>query len=357
MKRRRNRDIVGSSLAFLDVLACGLGAVVLLLTLAQEQVFGLNGEEQRLTTELAELQSRNSEVEKEIARITNASQAVSDEIKNTSEALAVVKDKAARQSDVADTERKNKASLIEGIKKIKLNNSEDVIETPDQSGEENYLIGLKVEGQRIAILLDSSASMTDERLIDIIRRKNSSDEKKKKGPKWQRTMRTLRWLLARLPQASMVTVVAYNETAKNLGKRPWTSSVDEKGLTTILSNANELVPSGPTNLSCALKAAKELNPSDLYVITDGLPTKGDSGWGRLNVFSGCSSILGNSSKISGECRARVFEESVKKSGLSFTRKVNVILLPIEGDPHAPRCYWEWTALTGGLFIAPAQDWP
>ena len=182
----------GSNLAFLDVLACGLGAVVLLLTLVQEQVFGLNGEEQRLTTELVELQSSNSEIEKEIAKITKAGQAVSDEITKASGALAVVKNKAARQSDATDTERKNKASLIEGIKKIKLNNPEDVIETPDQSGEEDYLIGLKVEGQRIAILVDSSASMTDEKLIDIIRRKNSSAEEKKKGPKWRRTIRTLR---------------------------------------------------------------------------------------------------------------------------------------------------------------------
>lgn len=357
MRRRKSRDIAGSSLAFLDVLACGLGAVVLLLTLAQEQVFGVNSEEQRLTTELVELQSRNSEIEKEIARITDAGQAVSDEIKSTSEALAVVKDKAARQSDVADMERKNKASLIEGIKKIKLNNPEDVIETPDQSGEENYLIGLKVEGQRIAILMDSSASMTDEKLIDIIRRKNLSDGEKRKGPKWRRTIRTLRWLLARLPKASMVTVVAYDETARNLGKRKWTSSVDEKGLTEILADANSLVPSGATNLARGLKAVKGLNPSDLYVITDGLPTKGESSWSRLNVFSSCSSILGSSSKISGECRAKLFEESVKKSGLQASRKVNVILLPIEGDPYAPRFYWEWTALTGGLFIAPAQDWP
>ncbi|MBI9080880.1 MAG: VWA domain-containing protein [Pseudodesulfovibrio sp.] len=357
MKRRRNRNIAGSNLAFLDVLACGLGAVVLLLTLAQEQVFGLNGEEQRLTTELVELQSSTSEIEKEIARITKVGQAVSDEIIKTSEALAVVKDQAARQSDVADTERKNKASLIEGIKKIKLNNPEDVIETPDQSGEEDYLIGLKVEGQRIAILVDSSASMTDENLIDIIRRKNSSAEEKKKGPKWRRTIRILRWLLARLPKNAQVAVVVYNENAKNLSKRPWTRANDEKGLTTILSNANALVPSGPTNLSNGLKVIKELNPSDLYVITDGLPTKGDSGWGRLNVFSGCNSILGSSSKISGECRARVFVESIKHSGLPRSRKVNVILLPIEGDPHAPRYYWEWTALTGGLLIAPAQDWP
>ena len=50
-----------------------------------------------------------------------------------------------------------------------------------QGGEEDYLLGLKVEGRRIAILIDRSASMTDERLIDIIRRKVRTDAEKRAG--------------------------------------------------------------------------------------------------------------------------------------------------------------------------------
>jgi hypothetical protein len=38
-------------------------------------------------------------------------------------------------------------------------------------------------------------------------------------------------------------------------------------------------------------------------------------------------------------------------------KVNVILLPIEGDPQASPEFWNWTASTGGLLISPAESWP
>jgi hypothetical protein len=57
----------------------------------------------------------------------------------------------------------------------------------DRGGEENYLMGIKVAGRHIAVLFDSSASMTDEMLLDIIKRKNDSVENKKRGPKWLRT--------------------------------------------------------------------------------------------------------------------------------------------------------------------------
>ena len=73
-----------------------------------------------------------------------------------------------------------------------------------KSAEEDYLIGLKVEGKRIAILLDRSASMTDAKLVDIITRKLGSNARKKQGPKWHRTIRVARWLLARLPDDSQV---------------------------------------------------------------------------------------------------------------------------------------------------------
>lgn len=357
MARKQTREISGFSLSFLDVMACGLGAVVLLLTLAQKQVFGPNAEEQRLTTEHEELQSRAAEVEKEIARLVKQGQLVRDEIKDTSGALAKLENQAAKLSDAVDKQHQNKASLIEGIKQIKVSNPEDVIKTPDAAGEENYLIGLRVKGARVGILVDTSASMTDERLIDIIRRKNSSDADRKNGPKWRRTIRTVRWLLARLPRSSQVSVVAYDEKARRLGKADWTSATDEQGLTSILSALEGMIPEGGTSLQEGLQKMRALSPTNLYVITDGLPTKGDTGWGRLSAFSKCGSLLGSSSKVSGECRAMIFEQTVKSNGLGSSCPVNVILLPIEGDPEAPAYYWTWTASTRGLFIAPAQDWP
>jgi hypothetical protein len=37
--------------------------------------------------------------------------------------------------------------------------------------------------------------------------------------------------------------------------------------------------------------------------------------------------------------------------------VNVILLPMEGDPLAPAAYWTLARRTNGSFLVPARDWP
>ena len=41
--------------------------------------------------------------------------------------------------------------------------------------------GLEIKGKKVGILLDSSSSMTDEKLIDIIKRKTQSDDNIKKS--------------------------------------------------------------------------------------------------------------------------------------------------------------------------------
>ena len=54
----------------------------------------------------------------------------------------------------------------------------DLIEN-DNEGEKMYLAGLEVKGDRIVFLLDNSASMMDETLINIIRKSLLNDTKKK----------------------------------------------------------------------------------------------------------------------------------------------------------------------------------
>ena len=61
---------------------------------------------------------------------------------------------------------------------------QQIIEDPisnDEFYEENYIEGLTIVGEKICILLDSSSSMTDEKLLEIIKRKNLSDEEKKRS--------------------------------------------------------------------------------------------------------------------------------------------------------------------------------
>ncbi|MDT8311820.1 MAG: VWA domain-containing protein, partial [Methylophaga sp.] len=111
-----------------------------------------------------------------------------------------------------------------------------------------------------------------------------------------------------------------------------------------------------TNLQKGLNAINKFAPSNLYVITDGLPTKGESQYRSLNPFAKCNSLTGNAQTISGDCRKRLFQQTVQESNRQGTQ-VDVILLPLEGDPDAVNQYWLWAASTGGLLISPASNWP
>jgi len=51
----------------------------------------------------------------------------------------------------------------------------------------------------------------------------------------------------------------------------------------------------------------------------------------------------------------VFERSLDR--LPAGVPVNVILLPMEGDPLAPGAYWALARRTDGAFMSPARDWP
>jgi len=152
-------------------------------------------------------------------------------------------------------------------------------------------------------------------------------------------------------------VVTFSEKAKTLGKQGWMKASDPSSLPSILSDLNALTPEGGTNLQLGLQMVNKYAPSNLYVITDGLPTKGESNYISLNPFASCRSLLGTSSKISGKCRVKLFQQTITESAPRSGVQVNVLLLPIEGDPDAVNQYWYWSATTGGLVISPANNWP
>jgi hypothetical protein len=308
---------------------------------------------------------------KRLEKLTSQQQALNTQVNNASA------QSAKRSSDVALTKEQ-----IEALIKEAQDNQKSVddklyaladLETaaaaaaPKQvddaltlqgSGEENYLLGLKVEGSHIGILVDYSASMTEERLADIISRKVGTDAEKQAAAKWQRTLRVARWLLARAPKSSQVAVVAFNQEAISLGPKPIIAGGSESDLQRVSQALNQLVPANGTNLQLALKKMVEVNPSmtNLYVITDGLPTLADQSDKDLTRSRRCRSFGGRAQTITGECRALLFNRSYQSAGLGST-EVNVILLPLEGDPDASHMYWTWTATTGGLTLTPADSWP
>ena len=354
LRRRRAEEF---NLAFLDVMACGLGATILLFLVIKhnveiEQTSPVVGLE-RLEAELESLQDQKQSLQEQVVEgvLRSAEQgAAADETARQAADLQEVED--ALKEKIAE-QRATNAELKKEVENIKPPPPSDLLE--DSSvGEEEYLLGLRVEGDRIAILVDHSASMTDEKLLDIILRKIRSDPEKKVGPKWLRTQRVVRWLLNRVPEGSQVSVIAFSDKARELGPGGWLKGGDRNELVKLVTDLDALVPSGPTNLQAGLAVLKKLRPSvtDLYLVTDGLPTQGKVGF---QSRSGCSS---RSQNISGKCRIRLFWRSLAASGPGFSKtRANVVLLPLEGAPDAAYEYGIWSNVSGGLLLAPAPGWP
>ncbi len=336
-------------------MSCGLGAVVLVFMLVKHNVNDSSVEFENLKNDIDKLEVIKEE---SIQKLKSIEEQL---IKESATEVISKKNLEASQSvlaqGLADTAKSVEEieKIKSEIKDIKVKKKEDLVETK-QINEESYLLGLKVEGKKIAILVDSSASMTNEKLIDIIKTKSSSDQDKQRAKKWIRTKKIVEWLLARLPNDSDVLVVSFNEKATLLGAQGWMKANTPNSVDSVLSDLNKLIPEGATNLQIGLDTINKYSPSNLYLITDGLPTKGESSYKSLNPFAKCSSLLGKSSTISGECRVKLFQQTITESGKTGMH-VDVILLPIEGDPDAVNQFWYWTAISKGLVISPANDWP
>lgn len=323
--------------------------------LVKYNVSDSNVEANRLVEEAQYLELQQTELQQILEQLRNTSQSEAEKIANLKAKLTRLKQALSKKEISLANKKDELAALQNDIATRPIAHKEDLVED-DRGGEQNYLMGLKVEGRRIAILIDSSASMTDETLLNIIKRKNGSVQGKKKGPKWLRTKKIVRWLLARVPKVSQLSVISFNDSTQSLSQAKWVTVNNTAMLKTLYRELDTLIPTGATNLQKGLQAVSKLNATDLYVITDGLPTAGESDYKHLNPFSGCSSLLGNSRTISGECRVKLFQQTINDSNLGSV-KVNVILLPIEGDPDAANQYWIWAGSTGGLVISPAVNWP
>jgi hypothetical protein len=354
----KKREEQGFNLSFLDVMACGLGAVLLILIVVkfQDDTDTPIVELERLNKELQALQTQQTDLNQRLSakqQQTESTDASIDNLKQRIKALII--QQQATQAALAD-KRAVVADFENAIAAIAPQTSADTIPTPNTS-EETYLMGLKVEGRRIAILVDTSASMSAERLIDIISRKLGSDDEKRTGPKWLRTQRIVRWLLARLPKGGEFTVVAFNHRSKVLGKNSVLKNGDREDLESVLLDLNKLVPEQGTNLQQALNTLAQIPTrfTDVYVITDGLPTIVSQN-SNFPTRRSCNPVEGKQATINGACRMEVFAHAIQTNPLQGV-VTNIVLLPLEGDSQAPSAYWSWASFTNGTFIAPAGTWP
>jgi len=361
---RRKTEIF--SLSFLDVIACGFGAIVLFYTILSAQA-GVQRQVRNddLQAEVDRLEEQVLEGYKNLVVLRNSLESTNEAVPAEGLAARIVEETERLRQQLAEAE-KDTLSKREAIERLKqdLKSLEEGTRrlnagtpSPGQpgtrikgfvgSGDRQYLTGLKVGGERILILVDVSASMMDESVVNVIRLRNMAESRRIAAAKWRRTVATVDWLTAQLPAKAKFQAYAFNTRARALvpgSDGQWLAADDPQALNDALRELRRLVPTDGTSLENAFTAAMTLapRPDNIILVTDGLPTQGASAPALRKT-------------IDGEGRLRLFERAIDK--LPSGVPVNVILLPMEGDPLAPAAYWALTRRTNGSFLSPARDWP
>ena len=363
-RRRRNAEVF--SLSFLDCMSCGFGAVILFFMIINAQVSHdvdsppqeLMAETNRLEYEILEqrkdlvlarntmevLEDERAEAASRIAQVTALIEKLKIELaKHDNETLAKIERVEKLQSDIKSLEEERKRLLA-----IEQEKEEEGmrVRTFTGDGDRQYLTGLKVGGDRILILVDSSASMLDEKIINIIRRRNMPDADKLRSAKWRQAVASVDWLSAQLPPGSKFQIYSFNTTVKPVLEGTdgrWLDVGDGSQLDEAIRILRRTVPENGTNMLDAFRAVQQLQPppDNMILLVDGLPTMN-----RPETERGM---------VTGQERLKFFYEA--EAELPNRIPINILLYPMEGDYNAGIVYWVLAYASGGSFMSISRDWP
>ena len=340
-----------SSLAFLDCICCGFGAMILvfILTISQQQSLEMEN--------IDEIQARVRAAEQQVT----LTQAEADRI--LQQLLKTRVEIAAEEQNSKDTELKisdrqrELMLLLQDIGAMKdarnvLLDDRKLIPTTDEKknlplpNPGQYLTGVNLNGEYILFLVRMSGSMLDETPDDAFARLSDPDFKKKQAPKWRRVVQSIKWMLASLGPETHFKIVLFNDEVANLLPNradEWLPSKDRAVLKEVIARLDDLVPKGGANLEKAFAAVRFMPrlPDNLVLLTDSLPTLSDS--------------IPTDGAVGQEQRIRFFEVAER---LRPTRvPVSTILFPFSGDPAAAWLYWRLAARSNGALVSPSADWP
>ena len=360
--RRRASDPL--SLAFLDVMSCGFGAVILIfLILDHASTITANESDPAITAEvnllaeevregeagLVRIRNTLSDVDLEVVTAQGLARQIQEQIDNFLQELAALENSStATVEDIARL-RADIRSLEEELLRLQASALETEGSNVRQflgDGNRQYLSGMFLGGNRVLILVDSSASMLDDTIINIIRTRNMSAAAKRQAPKWQRVVKTVNWISSQLPITSRYQVLTFNEEVQTLlpgTGGQWLEVADRDQLNRAIEGIEEVVPGKGTNLEAVFNEVGFMSPlpDNIFLITDGLPTIGRRG---------TSDAL-----VTPAERMELYQDAVE--ALPEGIPVNIILMPLEGDPSAAAAYWQLAQFTQGSFLTPSRDWP
>lgn len=364
MARRREFSII--SMSFLDAITCGFGAIILFfmiitanIDLRSETVLeDRSAEVDRMKLQVLVGRKNLVQLRDQVAKLIEdwaSSRAVREQLvtevqRTESEMKALTADSSARKESIeklqSDLESLRKQTEDLNAPTISTEAAGNFIRSIRGEGYRQYLTGMRMGGDRIVILVDVSTSMLDRTLVNILRRRNMSEEQQRESPKWQQVVKTVDWLTAQVPPESQFQVIAFNDKAWSLidgTDGQWLPVGDGSKLTEAVDNMRKLVPHGATSLHTAFEAANKLQPKpdNIYLLVDGLPTMGE--------------VIPARAGVTGRERQGHFERAVREAPLNVP--INVILFAMEGDPLAAPAYWTLALRSGGSMLAPSEDWP
>jgi hypothetical protein len=364
---RRRRSVEVFSLSFLDCICCGFGAVILFYTIisAQSGIRRVHNTDS-LMAEVNQLEEEVLIGTKNLVILRNAVEKTKTESASAEKhAEKLVVDLKVNQlqmsaydaTSLARRERieKLKADIqaleagtrrLEGGAADRAPPGQDIKAFRDTGGDRRYITGIKMRGKRVLVLLDRSASMLHEDLVNVILLRNSAEAKKRAASKWRRAVDTTDWIVAQLPPDAQFQIYGFNTKseavlASSAGK--WQNANDPLLRSKNVEALAALVPEAGTSLINAFASVKQLSPlpDQIILITDGLPTQGKSPGFRKYIDAGA--------------RARLFDDAVGE--LPDKVPVDVILMPMKGDLPAAHRFWQLTRFTQGTLLMPSKDWP
>ena len=362
----KRRQLTPFSLSFLDVMCCGFGAVVLLVLILNNDT--VRAREQTFADLRAEAVRREQEVlvgQDDLVAARNSLESTDEELAATQgQAEQIVENIRRLKLEIAGLDRETLASrdhvnrLTTDLKSLDSEHQRLGAEAPEEGaagdkvrefrgeGDRQYLTGLKMGGKRVLILVDVSASMLDDTLVNVLRRRNMDDASKRGAPKWRRALATTEWLVSNLPAGASFQLYTFNTAAQAAApgsEGKWLSAANREQLERAVAGLRNTLPADGTSLYNAFTAAGKLSPrpDNILLVTDGLPTRGRDRPGGTTV--------------TGAERLALFGKAaaVLPAGIP----VNTLLLPMEGDAYAAAAFWRLAVDTGGSFITPARDWP
>lgn len=362
---RKRRPFEVFSMSFLDCMSCGFGAVILFFMIINAQVRETTDNPSDLMAETRKIEVEILDGRKDLVLAKNTVEKLTDE-KDSAEGMiariiALIEELRAELAEydsetLAEIERVEKLqtdikTLEEEVKRL-LAMAEETESEGNRlrefkgEGDRQYLTGLKLGGERTLILVDRSASMLDDTIVNIIRRRNMPLDEKLRAVKWRQVVSSVDWLTAQFLPGSEFQMYMFNNEVEPVIKGSegvWLKADDATQLDEAMRVLRRTAPEGGTNMKAAMGIVLSMTPppDNIILLVDGLPT-----------MDGPTS---NRRTVSGQDRARLFTNALRE--LPSNIPVNVFLYPLEGDFEAPFLYWLLAYRSGGSLISVSKDWP